>query len=173
MNDKMVAHYEISSKLGEGGMGEVYRARDTKLDREVALKFLPREVATDPERLARFRREAKVLASLNHPNIAGVYGLHQAETSAGPIRFLTMELVKGRTLARVIPRNGLPLSRFFQIAVPPSALEIQLSDPHAVGVIGKETTDRAEIPAGIAAVDSSAAQVLYIGPGSRGFLQLP
>ena len=70
-----IAHYKITAKLGQGGMGEVYRATDTKLDREVAIKVLPQSVAQDKERLARFEREAKVLAQLNHPNIAGVYGL--------------------------------------------------------------------------------------------------
>ena len=71
--------YEITSQIGAGGMGEVYRARDTRLKREVAIKVLPESVATDPERLARFQREAEVLASLNHPNIAHVYGLEQAD----------------------------------------------------------------------------------------------
>ena len=73
--------YEISAKIGEGGMGEVYRARDTKLDRDVALKVLPEAFTSDPERLARFEREAKVLASLSHPNIAGIYGLEEAAPS--------------------------------------------------------------------------------------------
>ena len=75
--------YEIASAIGAGGMGEVYRATDTKLGRDVAIKVLPPEVAQDPERLARFEREAKLLASLNHPNIASIYGLHEAETPAG------------------------------------------------------------------------------------------
>ena len=87
--------YEILSLLGVGGMGEVYRARDTKLNRDVALKVLPDLFALDPERLARFKREAQVLASLNHPNIAAIYGL---EESAG-IQALVLELVEGPTLA--------------------------------------------------------------------------
>ena len=82
--------YEIQSPLGAGGMGEVYRARDTKLDRDVAIKVLPAALAQDPERLARFEREAKVLASLNHPNIAQIYGIED--------RALVMELVEGQTL---------------------------------------------------------------------------
>ena len=85
--------YEILSALGAGGMGEVYRARDTKLNRDVALKVLPDLVATDPERLARFHREAQVLASLNHPHIAGIYGF---EDSSGT-HALAMELVDGPT----------------------------------------------------------------------------
>src|SRR6202046_2513981 len=87
--------YEILASLGAGGMGEVYRAKDTKLEREVAIKVLPEAVARDPERLARFEREAKVLASLNHPNIAQIYGV---EESSG-VRALVMELVPGETLA--------------------------------------------------------------------------
>ena len=74
-----LGHYEIVAPLGAGGMGEVWRARDTTLDREVAIKVLPAAFASDPERLARFEREAKVLASLDHPNVAAVYGLHEAD----------------------------------------------------------------------------------------------
>src|SRR6202040_1440181 len=87
--------YEILAPIGAGGMGEVYKARDTKLDREVAIKVLPAALARDPERLARFEREAKVLASLNHPNIAQIYGLEQ--------RALVMELVSGETLKGPLP----------------------------------------------------------------------
>jgi serine/threonine protein kinase len=86
--------YEILAPLGKGGMGEVYRARDTKLDREVAIKVLPPALAQDPERLARFEREAKVLASLNHPNIAQIYAIEEV----GGIRALVMELIPGQTV---------------------------------------------------------------------------
>src|SRR5229473_431429 len=89
-----IAHYRITSKLGEGGMGEVWRATDTKLNREVAIKVLPESFAADPDRLARFTREAQVLASLNHPNIAAIYGVEE--------RALVMELVEGPTLAERI-----------------------------------------------------------------------
>src|ERR1700688_75203 len=92
--------YEILAPLGTGGMGEVYRAKDTKLDREVAIKVLPSALAQDPERLARFEREAKVLASLNHPNIAQIYGIE--ESSSG--RALLMELVPGQTLQTPLPQ---------------------------------------------------------------------
>src|ERR1019366_280295 len=91
--------YEILAPLGAGGMGEVYRAKDTKLEREVAIKVMPALLARDPERLARFEREAKVLASLNHPNIAQIYGVE--ESSAG--RALVMELVPGQTLRSPLP----------------------------------------------------------------------
>ena len=87
--------YTVAAKIGEGGMGEVWQARDTKLDRDVALKVLPEAFTSDPDRLARFEREAKVLASLNHPNIGSIYGLEEAEG----IRALVLELVEGPTLA--------------------------------------------------------------------------
>ncbi len=87
--------YEVTAKIGEGGMGEVYRARDTTLDRDVALKVLPDAFTNDPDRLARFEREAKVLASLNHPNIGAIYGLEKS----GDTRALVLELIEGPTLA--------------------------------------------------------------------------
>ena len=93
-----LGHYDVTALIGSGGMGEVYRARDTKLDRDVALKVLPDLFANDPERLARFQREAKVLASLNHPNIASIYGLEEVDG----IRALVLELVEGPTLAELI-----------------------------------------------------------------------
>ena len=90
-----IAHYHLTAKLGQGGMGEVWRATDTKLDREVAIKVLPESFADDPERMARFKREAKVLASLNHPNIAQIYGIEDGA--------LVMELVEGETLHGPLP----------------------------------------------------------------------
>src|SRR5438876_6317264 len=90
-----VGPYEIVSPLGAGGMGEVYRARDRKLDRDVAIKILPEALAADPDRIARFEREAKTLAALNHPNIAHVHGLEESDG----VRALVMELVEGPTLA--------------------------------------------------------------------------
>ena len=90
-----IAHYRIAGKLGEGGMGDVYRATDTKLDREVAIKVLPTAFADDSGRMARFEREAKVLASLNHPNIAAIYGVED--------RALIMELVEGHELRGLLP----------------------------------------------------------------------
>src|SRR6187402_522590 len=93
--------YEILASIGAGAMGEVYRARDTTLNRDVALKVLPASVAQDPERLARLRREAQVLASLNHPNIAQIYGFEP--TGAGA---LVMELIEGQDLSTLIARHG-------------------------------------------------------------------
>src|SRR2546423_11903688 len=97
-----IAHYRITAKLGEGGMGEVYRATDTKLGRDVAIKILPEAFAQDAERMARFEREAQVLASLNHPNIAAIYGVED--------RALVMELVEGETLAGPLsPEEAIPI----------------------------------------------------------------
>ena len=97
--------YSVTAKIGEGGMGEVYQATDTKLKRQVALKILPEAFSADPERLARFQREAEVLASLNHPNIAAIHGLEEAEG----VRALVLELVEGPTLADRIKQGPIPL----------------------------------------------------------------
>src|SRR5207253_1229600 len=104
--------YEIVSPLGAGGMGEVYRARDTKLGRDVALKLLPDTFTHDPERLARFRREAQMLASLNHPHIGAIYGLEEAQGA----QFLVLELVDGKTLAHRIAEGPLPVEEAIVIA---------------------------------------------------------
>src|SRR6266478_6127622 len=101
MIGETIAHYRITAKLGEGGMGEVYRATDTKLGREVAIKILPESFAHDRDCVARFAREAQVLASLNPPNIAAIYGVED--------RALIMELVEGPTLAERIAQGALPL----------------------------------------------------------------
>src|SRR5499426_2370398 len=93
--------HEITSLLGKGGMGEVYRARDIKLKRDVAIKILPEEFSRDPDRVGRFQREAEVLASLNHPNIALIYDVQEAQQT----RFLVLELVNGETLAERIHRG--------------------------------------------------------------------
>jgi serine/threonine-protein kinase len=112
MIGKSYSQYKVTSKLGEGGMGEVWRAEDTKLGREVALKVLPEAFAQDPDRLARFEREARVLASLSHPNIAGIHGLEEVEGK----RFLVMELVEGQTLAELIQQGPMPLNEAVGIA---------------------------------------------------------
>ena len=104
-NGQTISHYRILEKIGQGGMGEVYLADDTTLDRKVALKFLPDVFTGDPERMARFEREAKLLASLNHPNIAGIYGLEQADGN----RFLVLEYVEGETLQARLSKGAMPL----------------------------------------------------------------
>src|SRR5262245_36042792 len=112
MIGKSIAHYHIESLLGAGGMGEVYQARDMKLGRSVAVKILPEVFAKDADRIARFEREAKVLASLNHSNIASLYGLEQADGR----HFLVMELVDGETLAERIARGAIPVEEALTIA---------------------------------------------------------
>jgi serine/threonine-protein kinase len=113
---KTLAHYQITEKLGQGGMGEVYRARDTKLGRDVAIKVLPEEFSQDKERLDRFEREARLLAQLNHSNIATLHGLEESEGQ----QFLVMELVEGETLAERIAKGPIPIDEaiplFIQIA---------------------------------------------------------
>jgi len=114
-----IGSYEVTGPIGAGGMGEVYRARDTRLGRDVTLKVLPDQVARDSERLARFEREAHVLASLNHPNIAAIYGMEPGTAAGnagatGPV--LVMEFVEGPTLADRIERGPLPLDEAVPIA---------------------------------------------------------
>ena len=126
-----VGAYEILSTLGAGGMGVVYRARDAKLGRDVAIKMLPEDVAVDPERLARFEREARMLAALNHPNIATVYGFEQAEAT----HFLTMEVVEGATLADRIERGPIPLEQALPLFV---QIAQGLEAAHAKGIIHRD-----------------------------------
>ena len=123
--------YEIQSAIGAGGMGEVYRARDTRLKRDVALKILPESFASDPDRLARFQREAEVLASLSHPNIAGLYGLEESDG----IRALVMELVEGETLADRIARGPIPIDETLPIA---KQIAEALEAAHEQGIIHRD-----------------------------------
>src|SRR6476619_7279384 len=104
--------YQVVELIGTGGMGEVYRARDPRLNRDVALKTLPSAFALDQDRVARFQREARVLASLNHSNIAAIYGLEESSER----KFLVMELVAGETLAQRIKRGAIPLDESLEIA---------------------------------------------------------
>ena len=123
--------YKVIAELGAGGMGEVYRARDTKLGRHVAIKVLPVAVAADAERLARFEREAKTLASLNHPNIATVHGLEQT----GDVYALVMELVEGEDLSTHIARGPIPLSDALPIA---KQIAEALEAAHEQGIIHRD-----------------------------------
>ena len=107
-----LGHYDVTALIGEGGMGQVYQATDTKLNRQVALKILPEAFATDPDRLARFQREAQVLASLNHPGIAAIYGIEEADDT----RALVLELVEGPTLADRIKQGPIPVDEALPIA---------------------------------------------------------
>ena len=127
-----LGHYEIVSPLGAGGMGEVYRTRDTTLDREVAIKVLPEDFASDPARLARFEREAKLLASLNHPNIATIHGFD----ASGGVRFIAMELVEGDSLAERIAATGrIEVDEALQIA---RRIALALEAAHEAGVIHRD-----------------------------------
>jgi serine/threonine-protein kinase len=128
---KNLSHFKITAKIGEGGMGEVYHAEDTKLGRGVAIKLLPEAVAADPDRLGRFEREAKVLASLNHPNIAGI---HQVE-HVDDVFFLVMELIEGEDLKERISRGKLPLDEALAIA---SQIAEALEEAHDRGIVHRD-----------------------------------
>ena len=123
--------YEVIAQIGEGGMGQVYRARDTKLGRDVAIKILPDAFASDPDRLARFTREAQTLASLNHPNIAAIYGIEES----GDVRALVMELVEGEDLSAHIARGAIPLDDALPIA---KQIAEALETAHEQGIIHRD-----------------------------------
>jgi hypothetical protein len=128
---RTLAHYRITAVIGAGGMGEVYRATDTKLGRDVALKVLPAEMASTPERRERFQREAKALALLDHPGIVTVHSVEEADG----VHFLTMQLVEGQPLGRIIPKGGMPLDRLLAIA---TALAHALAAAHDKGVVHRD-----------------------------------
>jgi serine/threonine-protein kinase PknK len=131
MIGQTLAHYRITAAIGAGGMGEVYRATDTKLGREVALKVLPAEMASSPERRERFQREAKALAALDHPGIVTVHSVEEA----GGIHFLTMQLVEGQPLDGLIPEGGMPAERILEIA---TALAEALAAAHEKGIVHRD-----------------------------------
>src|SRR5690348_7363025 len=142
-----IAHYRITAKLGEGGMGEVWRATDTKLNRDVAIKVLPDAFAADPDRLTRFTREAQVLASLNHPNIAAIYGVEE--------RALVMELVEGVTLSERIGKGALPVDEALDIA---RQIADALEAAHEKGVVHRDLK-----PANIKLTPDGRVKVLDFG----------
>jgi serine/threonine protein kinase len=151
MIGKTLAHYEITDQLGRGGMGEVWKARDTKLGREVAIKTLPDEFAQDADRLSRFEREAKLLASLNHPNIAAIYGLEQHEG----IHFLVLELVEGDTLAEMLARGAAMPDQALGLAI---QIVEALEAAHENGVIHRDLK-----PANIKVTPEGKVKVLDFG----------
>ena len=166
--------YEIVAPLGAGGMGEVYRARDTKLGRDVALKILPDTLAQDSDRVARFKREAQVLAALNHPHIAAIYGFEEAPSAssgqAGSTRFLVLELVEGETLADRLKRRPIPVDETIVIA---RQIAEALAEAHEKGIIHRDLK-----PANIALSGHDQVKVLDFGlaklaapPGSAGVAQ--
>jgi TolB-like protein/Tfp pilus assembly protein PilF len=137
--------------LGEGGMGVVYRAEDPELGREVALKLLPAEMADNPKRLERFRREAKAVAAINHPNIVTIHSIESVETT----HFLTMELVEGESLDQIIPPGGMPLAKVFEIAVP---LADALASAHERGIVHRDLK-----PANVMITGENRIKVLDFG----------
>ena len=143
--------YELVGLLGTGGMGEVHRARDTRLGRDVALKVLPDDVASSPERLARFEREARIVASLNHPNIVTLHSIEEADGT----RFLTMELVEGRSLADLLTPVGLPLAQVLDLMIP---LADALSAAHEKGVVHRDVK-----PANVMVTHEGRVKVLDFG----------
>src|SRR6476619_2079863 len=143
--------YEILSALGAGGMGEVYRARDTTLNREVAIKVLPDLFASDPERLARFTREAQTLASLNHPNIAHIHGLEES----GGVRALVMELIEGDDLSQRISLGAIPLDEALPIA---RQVAEALEAAHEQGIVHRDLK-----PANIKVRGDGTVKVLDFG----------
>ena len=151
MIGKTLGHYEITDRLGKGGMGEVYRARDTKLNRDVALKVLPEEFANDPERMARFKREAQLLASLNHTSIAAIYGLEER----GGIVALVMELAEGPTLADRISKGPIPLDEGLAIA---RQIAEALEAAHEKGIVHRDLK-----PANIKVAPDGQVKVLDFG----------
>ena len=151
MIGKTLSHYKITEQLGRGGMGEVYRATDTKLGREVAIKVLPEEFARDADRVARFQREAKLLASLNHPNIAAIYGLEES----GGTNFLVMELVEGNTLDARIKADPIPVEEALKLAL---QIAEALEAAHGKGVIHRDLK-----PANIKVTPDGKVKVLDFG----------
>jgi Tol biopolymer transport system component len=143
--------YEVTAQIGEGGMGQVYRARDTKLNRDVALKILPEAFARDPDRLTRFTREAQTLASLNHPNIAHIHGLEES----GGVRALVMELVEGEDLSQRIARGAIPLDDALPIA---KQIADALEAAHEQGIIHRDLK-----PANVRVRSDGTVKVLDFG----------
>jgi serine/threonine protein kinase len=148
---RRLGHYQVTAAIGAGGMGEVYRAEDTKLGRDVALKVLPAPMARNPEFLARFKREARAVAALNHPHIVTIYSVEEAEG----IHFLTMELVEGQPLKTIIPEHGLPLDRILDIG---AALADALAAAHEKGIVHRDLK-----PANIMITKTGNPKVLDFG----------
>jgi serine/threonine-protein kinase len=146
-----IAHYTITEKLGEGGMGEVYRARDTKLNRDVALKILPQVFAQDAQRMARFEREAQVLASLNHPHVAQIHGLEETDGT----KALVLELVEGETLRERIARGPIPVDEALKIAL---QIAEGLEAAHEKGIIHRDLK-----PANIKITPEGQVKILDFG----------
>lgn len=151
MLGRTISHYEILEKLGEGGMGVVYKVRDTHLDRFVAIKVLPPEKVTDPERRRRFTQEAKAASALNHPNIITIHDIGEADG----VHFIAMEYVAGRTLDQLIGHKGLQLKETLKLVVP---IADALAKAHAAGIIHRDLK-----PSNIMVTDEGLVKVLDFG----------
>jgi len=151
MIGKTLSHYKVIEKIGQGGMGEVYRAEDTNLSREVAIKVLPEQFTQDPQRLARFEREAKLLASLNHPNIAAIYGLEEADG----VRFLALELVPGETLQERVAKGPLPVEEALEVC---RQIAEGMEAAHEQGVIHRDLK-----PANVKVTPEGKVKILDFG----------
>ena len=151
MIGKTLAHYEITGLLGQGGMGEVYRARDTRLDREVAVKVLPREMSGDPERIARFEREARTLATLQHPNVASIYGFESSDEA----RFLVMELIEGEDMSERLKRGPLGIDDAVDVA---RQIAAGLEAAHEQGIVHRDLK-----PANIKLAPDGQVKILDFG----------
>src|SRR5512146_16367 len=146
-----LGHFEVVAPLGAGGMGEVFRARDARLGRDVAIKALPAAFAQDPERLARFEREARLLASLSHPNVAGIHGVEEVEGT----RYLVLEFVDGETLEAHLKRGALPLAEVLDVARQVAA---GVEAAHAAGVVHRDLK-----PGNVMLTASGGVKVLDFG----------
>ena len=155
MIGRTLAHYRILALAGHGGMGEVFLAEDTRLGRKVALKILPPQAAIDPDRLSRFRREARAVAALNHPNIVIIHSVEEADG----VPFLTMELVEGETLAARIPENGLPFSDVLDLSL---QLADALSAAHELGIVHRDLK-----PANVMITPRGQVKILDFGLARR------
>ena len=153
--EQMLSHYRLAEQIGEGGMGVVWKADDTKLGRSVAIKVLPELFSSDPERLARFEREAKLLAALNHPNIAAIHGLDEVGTSTGSVRFLVLELVDGDTLDQRIRRGALPAEEALDIG---RQIAEALEAAHQQGILHRDLK-----PANVKITGEGVVKVLDFG----------
>ena len=148
-----IGPYEVLSPLGAGGMGEVYRARDARLDREVALKVLPEDVRENVDRLARFRREAKLLASLNHPNVGAIYGLEEGVGGGPPV--LVLELVSGRTLDEILAHGPMEIAEALGLAV---QIADGLEAAHELGIVHRDLK-----PSNVKLTDEGRIKILDFG----------
>jgi Tol biopolymer transport system component len=155
LTGQAISHYVVLEKLGDGGMGVVWKARDTRLDRFVALKFLPGAHMTDPERNRRFIREARAASALNHPNIITIYDIDQGVCQGRAADFIAMEFVPGKALDQLIPRNGLPLNEALPYAI---QVADALAAAHAAGILHRDLK-----PANLMVTESGCVKVLDFG----------